>query len=69
MLRSLCAAGLLLAAILLRLLVPDSARTVRAWIFGDGRLNGAVAAFYACAEDGKPLAEAVEALCVALDGD
>lgn len=66
--RSICAAGLLLAAILLRLLLPGSARTVRAWVFGNGGMNRAVEAFYACAADNAPLKDALEALCIAIDG-
>ena len=67
--RYLCAACLFLAAFLLRLLVPSSAGTVRAWVFGDGHLNEAVSAFYACAENGEQLTDAVEAFCIALDSD
>lgn len=67
--RYLCAAGLFLTAILLRLLAPGSVGTVRAWVFGEGHLNGAVAAFYACSENGAPLSDAVGAFCIALDGD
>ena len=66
--RVLCALALLLAAGLLRLFLPQSTQSVRAWVFGDGRLNDAVSAFYACAEEGAPAAEAVEAFCAALDG-
>ena len=66
--RCLCALVLLLAAGLLRLFLPQSVQTVRAWVYGDGRLNEAVAAFYACAEDGNSAAEAVGAFCEALDG-
>lgn len=69
LIRSLCAAGLLLAAVLLRTVWPESAGTARAWMFGDGTINEAVAAFYAETADGAPLAEAVEAMCIALDGE
>ncbi len=65
--RILCAGILLLAAICLRLLMPQSAETVRAWVFGDGQLNDAVSAFYACAEGGAPVSDAVEAFCIALE--
>lgn len=65
--RGLCALALLLVAGVLRFFLPQSVQTVRAWIFGDGRLNDAVAAFYACAEGGDSAAEAVEAFCAALD--
>ncbi len=58
---------LLLAAVCLRLLLPGSAETVRAWVFGDGAINDAVSAFYACAEDGAPVLDAVEAFCIALE--
>lgn len=66
--RSLCALALLLASVLLRMLFPQSVQTVRAWVFGDGRLNEAVTAFYACAEDGSSAKQAVGAFCAALDG-
>lgn len=60
---------LLLAAICLRLLMPSSAETVRAWVFGGGELNDAVSAFYACAVQGAPISDAVEAFCIALEKD
>lgn len=66
--RCLCALALLFAVGFLRLFLPQSVQTVRAWVFGDGRINDAVAAFYACAEDGNSAAEAVGAFCAALDG-
>lgn len=67
-LRWSCAAVLLCIAGLLRLLFPASATVVRAWVLGDGQLNQAVEVFYACASEGTPLPEAVEAVCVVLDG-
>lgn len=68
LLRSLCAAALLAAALLLRFAAPHTAQTVRTWVFGTGELNRAVAAFYTQAADKAPLSDAVEAFCIALDG-
>lgn len=67
--RFTCAGVLLLAAVLLRLLAPVSAATVRAWVFGRGDVNEAVSAFYACAAQGAPVSDAVEAFCIALEQD
>lgn len=66
--RGICTAGLLAMAVLLRLFLPHCAQAVRAWVFGDGQFNEAVAVFYDCAADGGQLPEAVEAFCLALDG-
>lgn len=68
LLRCLCAAVLLAAALVLRIGAPDNAKTVRAWIFGGGEVNRAVSAFYEEAAEKAPLSDAVEAFCVALDG-
>lgn len=65
--RLIGAGALLLTAVLLRLLAPASAKTVRAWVFGKGELNEAVSAFYACAAQGSPVPDAVEAFCIALE--
>lgn len=66
--RALCAGVLLLSAVLLRVFWPHSAKTVRAWVFGDGAVNEAVAAFYGTAAEGAPLPDAIEAMCLALEG-
>lgn len=69
LLRGTCAGVLLLAAVVLRCVFPQSAAAVRAWVFGEGTVNAAIEAFYTCAERGEPLQEAVEAMCIVLDGD
>lgn len=63
------AGALLLGTLLLRLFVPASARTVRAWIFGEDELNEAVSVFCVRAAQGASVPDAVEAFCDALDQD